>query len=550
MKYSIEKGNLILEPNYSSQLDMLYLHKYQPYKSGKFYKQPISKTALLNFIDYYKLQPTKELLDYLFKLEYMLIFNNVSRTTSNNELLRPYQEQGVEWIQKRLPEIKACCLLWPMRTGKTRTTCIATKQYKKAIILSLSGQENNWISTYKEIANINCLTTYKRSPKQRENVYNEFNNSNECVLVGSVNTITNDINKGVFKPSQYDILIIDEIHKIKNTKTQLNKGAKQLRKFSQYCLGLTGTPVSKNINEMIPLLTLLWPDNYSKTYLSNYFFNQEYSYYSDYGTAGDLKPEKEQEWLEFIALHFSQVTKEQALPWANEPELITIDLFMEKEQSNVYEKCLKQMCIKKDNGRVEQIQEVIAQFTRLRQIITHPNLVGVSKPRSVKQDWLVEFLSNYEGDGVIVFSTHTSYLNQLYELLSKDYKVCLITGETKDKTFIANEFQNGKYDIVLANIQAGSKGITLDRADTMIFLDQDWRPDENAQAIERFTATTPDRVKFRQVYKLMVRDKFEYNGIELETMDVYMDDVVSGKIKQTELINNFKEIFKLSYLGE
>lgn len=545
MKWMLSDGNILLKQEPHNLKDVEFIKQYKPYKINDRgdYKIPLTKKSLTDFINHYQIDIINNplLLSTMFHLDLSLNFNLFETQTILNNMLRTYQQQGVNWINYRLQHTKALGLFWAMRTGKTRTTTIATKDYKKIIVLSLSGQEKNWVDTYNYTTNRQCINLHKRTPRERDVIYNNYNQSSSAILVGSINTITNDILTKKFIPKDIDMLIVDEIHKAKNYKTNLYKGVRELRKICKLCLGLTGTPVSKHINEMLPLFSLLLPDRFNKTYLSQYFFNQEYNEWSGYGVAGDLRKDKEQEWFEFVALYFSQVKKEQALVWAKEPVKEVVKLYMSAKQRKVYEDCLYHFEIKQSENETQQLQEVIAQFTRLKQIGTHPLLVGVDAP-SVKEDWLMEYLEVDEPrDGIIIFTTHTSYLKMLYEKLKDKYRVCLITGETKDKTKVANDFQDGKYDIVLANIQAGSKGITLDRADTMIFLDEDWRPDENQQAIERFTPTSEDKVKFRQVIRLEISDEFE-NGIL--SMDKYINMVVENKITQTELINNFKEHFK------
>lgn len=541
MKFTIDNGSLVLDLDKSIPLDYKYMMEYKPYKMGKHYKVPLTLTAFHQFLNHFKLNGF-EYLNLIQQLNYLTNFNKTEFEKSNNPNLRAYQYQGVEWAKHRLLSSQACLLLWAMRSGKTRTTTHITMDYKKVVVMTLAGQEANWEQTYKEFDNKPIFNIHNKTPKKRQEIYEAFGKSESGVLIGSMNSLAQDTLSGVFK-SNFDVLVIDEIHKVKNTKTKLNKGTKLLRSMCPNAIGLTGTPVSKHINEMLPLIALLWNHRYSKTYLANYFFNQEYSEWSGYGYTGGLKKEKETEWLEFIGMNCSQVTKEQALPWANKPSYQVLKLKYTSKQRKIYERCLTQFEIAKPDGETIQIQEVIAQFTYLRQISTSPKLLGFEES-GVKENWLLEFLENYEGDGVIVFSTHTSYLKMLYETIKDKYKVCMITGETKDKVLVANDFQRGKYNIILANIQAGSKGITLDRADTMIFLDEDWKPDENQQAVERFTPVSKENQKLRQIIRLEANEEFVYGTEVIKTIDKYMNDVVTGKVKQTELINNFKEIFK------
>ncbi len=560
MKLMISQGNINLELDSRDPIDFAYIVNEKPYTSStthdpiKKYRVPLTPISLNKLINHFKidLNGMQMLKTVLLQLNCAIMFNNLKPDYENrSELLRPYQQQGVDWLKLRLDvnHSKSACLFWAMRTGKTRTACIGTQHYNKIIVLALAGQEKNWIDTYKDCSNRECLNLHKKSLDKRLLIYKEFIDKPTAILVGSMDTIKSDLMKGYFNPTAFDILIIDEIHKAKNTSTQLYKACGVLRKKADKCVGLTGTPVSKKTNEILPLFGLLWPERFSKTYLSNYFFTKIPDSWSQWDLIGDVKAEKKTEWIEFMGLYFSQVTEKQALPWATEPNVEVVKLELTGKQLKTYERVLQHNEFQRTDGEVEQIQEVVAQFTRLRQLSLDPHLINIDA-NSVKDEWLAEYLAAKDYEAVIVFSTLTSYLDSLYSKLIKNgYKVGLITGKTKNKTEVANDFQSGKYDIILANIQAGSKGITLDRADAMIFLDEDWRPDENKQAAARFTATTEDRVKLRTIYRLEISNVFNVNGIPIYSMDRYINDVVTGKIKQTELINNFKEIFHLQYMG-
>lgn len=547
MKFTFNIHNILLFPDYNNKKDIQFIKQIGAYKFKDYYSIPVSKTSLVNLKQTYNEINSNN--DFVKLFMNVCFWNsyNYFQTKSNNELLRDYQYQGVEWIKLRLNTSNALGLFWEPRTGKTRTTTIATKDYNKIVCLCLAGQELNWETNYKDFSNKKVLSLHKQSPKKRIETYNEFSNSQNCVLVGSMNTVCNDILTNPHIIKSYDLLVVDEIHKAKNFTTKLNQGIRILFRNAIKILGLTGTPVSKNQSEILNLISLLFPQVFSKSYLGEYFFTKEWNDFSSYPQYVDIKKEKEIEWLEFLNLYFSKIDKSVALPWINEPEIETIKLEMKGKQLKLYENCLYDFEVPffdttYNKWDTKQIQEIIAQFTYLRQITTSPKLLGVDID-SVKEQWLLEFLSNYIGDGVIIFSSHTSYLKMLSQTLSK-YEPLLIAGETLNKTQIANEFQMSGKKIILGNIQAASKGITLDKADTIIFLDIDWKPDENKQAIERFSATTPQKEKFRKVIYLQISNEFEFNTQTIYSIDKYMSLVNDKKLTQTELINNFKDIYE------
>lgn len=77
------------------------------------------------------------------------------------------------------------------------------------------------------------------------------------VIVASMDTAKRDPHRDVVLNIDYDMLIIDEAHKLKNKKTANYQFVNQLRK--KYCLLLTATPVQNDLSELYNLITLLKP---------------------------------------------------------------------------------------------------------------------------------------------------------------------------------------------------------------------------------------------------------------------------------------------------
>ncbi|MBB6736021.1 SNF2-related protein [Cohnella zeiphila] len=83
-----------------------------------------------------------------------------------------------------------------------------------------------------------------------------FQWSNE-IVVASMDTAKREPHRSILLEGEYDMLIIDEAHKLKNKKTGNYQFAGDLRK--KYCLLLTATPVQNDLSELYNLITLLKP---------------------------------------------------------------------------------------------------------------------------------------------------------------------------------------------------------------------------------------------------------------------------------------------------
>ena len=75
----------------------------------------------------------------------------------------------------------------------------------------------------------------------------------------------------------------------------------------------------------------------------------------------------------------------------------------------------------------------------------------------------------------------------IYNRLHKAYKVNQITGETKDadRQNIVDDFQAGKYDVVIGTSGAMGTGITLTAGTVVIFLDHPWNRALYDQCVDR-----------------------------------------------------------------
>lgn len=77
------------------------------------------------------------------------------------------------------------------------------------------------------------------------------------VVVASMDTAKRDPHREIVLGTDYDLIIIDEAHKLKNKKTTNYQFANLLRK--KYCLLLTATPIQNDLDELFNLITLLKP---------------------------------------------------------------------------------------------------------------------------------------------------------------------------------------------------------------------------------------------------------------------------------------------------
>lgn len=77
------------------------------------------------------------------------------------------------------------------------------------------------------------------------------------IVVSSIDTAKRNPHKDIIYQQNYDMVIIDEAHKLKNNKTKNYEFVQNLKK--KFCLLLTATPIQNRIEEIFNLVSLLKP---------------------------------------------------------------------------------------------------------------------------------------------------------------------------------------------------------------------------------------------------------------------------------------------------
>ena len=72
----------------------------------------------------------------------------------------------------------------------------------------------------------------------------------------------------------FDLLIVDEAHYLRNPETQIYKIARSLREVSEYAAFLSATPIQNKSEDLLSLLSLLDPANFSREYVSGSSFDE------------------------------------------------------------------------------------------------------------------------------------------------------------------------------------------------------------------------------------------------------------------------------------
>lgn len=312
----------------------------------------------------------------------------------------------------------------------------------------------------------------------------------------------------------WDAVIADESHRAKNRKAQQTKALWKLTAPVQ--LALSGTPIMNDPGELWPVLRWLRPEQYTSYWAFYYNYTDEYTGYKGRHVVLGVK---NADALRF-ELSDKMVRRTKREIHADIPEKLPPDVReipMKPKQAKLYEEAEKafwleivQEAQERDaaegtDANVTAIRNIMdapeldvetlrlmlpnsaSRLVRQRQIATSPAVLG-GPDDSGKLDALIEIIEDEPDRPFVVFAWYKDTVRLIAERLrQKKISVETFTGDTPadHREQIAEDFQAGEFRVIVLTIMAGGVGIDLFRASTCIFVEQDWVPAINNQAIDR-----------------------------------------------------------------
>lgn len=189
-----------------------------------------------------------------YEAEEQLIIRNFDdlQCLAHLQQLTPLKHQ-LETARKVIMEMCGRAILADeVGLGKTIEAGLILKEYmirglvKRTLILVPASLVLQWVRELNQKFGIPAVAQKKAYMWQQYDV-----------VVASIDTAKRDPHREIVLGLDYDMLIIDEAHKLKNKKTANYQFVSQIRK--KYCLLLTATPVQNDLGELYNLITLLKP---------------------------------------------------------------------------------------------------------------------------------------------------------------------------------------------------------------------------------------------------------------------------------------------------
>ncbi|WP_338526761.1 DEAD/DEAH box helicase [Pseudomonas batumici] len=428
-----------------------------------------------------------------------------------NATLRPYQHEGLSWMQSLRQLEVGGILADDMGLGKTLQTLahilsekLAGRLDRPCMVVMPTSLIPNWLDEAAHFTpQLKVLALYGVGRKKHFEQLQDYD-----LLLTTYALLPKDIER--LKAQPLHVLVLDEAQYIKNPGSKAAQAARELDARQRLCL--SGTPLENHLGELWSLFHFLLPG-----WLGDVkSFNRDYRIPIEKHASevrlqhlnGRIKPFLLRRTKEQVATELPPKT--EIIHWVD----------LNEAQRDVYEtmrlamdKKVRAEITRKGVARSQII--ILEALLKLRQVCCDLRLVNDAPlptrgGTSGKLDSLMEMLEELldEGRRILLFSQFTSMLSLIEaELRKRGVVYALLTGQTRDRRTPVKDFQDGKLQIFLISLKAGGVGLNLTEADTVIHYDPWWNPAAENQATDRAYRIGQEKPVF--VYKMIARGTVE-----------------------------------------
>lgn len=275
----------------------------------------------------------------------------------------------------------------------------------------------------------------------------------------------------------FDMLIVDEVHKLKNIETGVRSEsmldlAEKMNGENKYLTLLSGTPIPNKVKDIAISLKLLYPEKYKE------FSSKEMVGRILYGDLIDLRTEL------LMRMQMKELVTSIEMPERKEQD---IEVILSKEEREIYEILLE-----------EEELTASEKIVSFRQFLLNPELLKVepgfpgAKIEKLQEvlnedlktnEKIVVFVNGYIEGVIRGESTIVDKLN-----LPTDVKIEEIHGEIskEERKMIEEKLKtNGQKMILFVGGQTADVGVDFSGADNVIFYNEPWSKYDKRQQQSR-----------------------------------------------------------------
>ena len=410
--------------------------------------------------------------------------------------LYPYQKVGVEFFINSGGRAMLCDEPGVGKTAQVLAYLVHTKK-KRSLVVCPASVKFSWEIEVKK------WTKLKSQVIDGKTDFRTIDHDTNVVIVNY------DVLKKLFNELmkiEWDCVVGDESHLIKNNAAQRTKAFKAIAKNAKSLLLLSGTPVLSKPVELWNALQLMDEKTWNNywDFCRRYCGAHQTRWGWEVGGATNLD-----ELQQRIGRYFLRRKKEDVLKDLPEKVFIDVPVDMDSERQKEYNTAEKEFARYLRDYKKKKHTEITRAMTaeKLTKINFLRQISVWGKINSAKE--MIESIVD-SGQKVLVFSSFNAPLEKLQESFPNSV---MITGKTEvsERGKLVNQFQTDpSTKVFFGGTMAAGVGITLTAASYVIFLDYSWNPADMEQALNRAhrPGTTATHLTIYQIYSKGTIDEF------------------------------------------
>lgn len=415
--------------------------------------------------------------------------------------LYPFQVEGVEWL-KVTPR---AVLADDMGLGKTIQAIQAMRDLVQlgdvvyTLIVAPRSLIYNWIAELTKWAPELCLSLVMPNSSASQLTWENRLGKSHVVLTSYEQLRSNPALTGF----SFDLVIADEAHRLRNRGSDQSMGFRKLQCSRMWLL--SGTPIERDLEDLLTLMSLLMPSHFAvsdQKLLPALIRSRARPF-----ILRRLKNDVLHQLPKTTEIHeYIELTRKQRAAY---------------DEANIWTKDSNPLTI----------------FGRLRAICDLESETGESAKLDRALDLVREIVDG--GESVVVFSFWNDPLRAFASRLaiSGIGPVYVYTSDLtiSSRNQVVEEFKvlGG---VLLASGHIASEGLTLVKANHVVFLNQWWNPSQNRQAADRIRRIGQDK------------PTFTYKFTSLGTLEEAIDGMIHKKtLTEQEFIEHLAVQVRLSY---
>lgn len=508
--------------------------------------------------------------------------------------LRQYQQHGVDWLAfmarnnlhgiladdmglgKTLQSLAAIAVTLSTRAGsstKARGNGAEGRRDATCLVVCPPIVAHHWVSEAQK-----CLPTtfttvvdYSGSAPERRKLRKEIlrrddTHSTRCILIVTTYAVVRSDEDGFLAGQEFDYVVLDEAHLIRNPTTALFRSVQQLR--ATHRLALSGTPLQNHVGDLWSLFEFLMPGylgdfpSFRRIFVLPITKSKERNATAKQKEVAALAiAQLHQKVLPFILRR----TKDHVLRELPPKTISNVLLPLSSVQQRLYVLASSSSSSQTSDRRAPKDTRAAHVFTDLqllRRICVHPSLVRNErfirslkpKEREAAQSWassgkflglrdlLVEVCDvggkDRDDNEEFALQPHRclvfAHLHETLDLTEQMLSDALprvsfrrLDGRTPpaQRASIVRQFNDDpSIDLLLLTTAVGGLGLTLTGADTVIFLEHSWNPFVDLQAMDRAHRIGQKRAV--RVFRLIMQNSLEEHIMNLQAFKQGVADTV------------------------